>query len=150
MTQAGTTVPRVAGLFLLLTGTLAFLGSFETWGSCPTTPCGGPFMAFSEYSGVDLGFGVISAVAGLVLIAIGLVSLARPGAADLAGVAALAAVAITSAAVASILWMFVIPGDDKEFVLVPVTAAIVAIMGLIALGASRFLRGRQVSGNSPT
>ena len=143
---------RVAGLALCLIGTLVFIGSFATWGTCPTTPCGGILQAFSEYSGTDLGFGTVTALAGLALVVIGIASLVRPGRYDLTAAAAMAASAIVAGAVGSILWMFVLPGDDKEFVSVPFTAAFVAILGLISLGLSRSLPWprTQVSGNSPT
>jgi hypothetical protein len=146
------TLARTAGLVLVLIGMPVLLGSFETWGSCPSTPCGGILMAISEYSGIGLGFGWISALAGLALIAIGIASVVRPGAYDLAGAAGLASVAISAAAVASIVWMYVIPGEDKEFYWPPLTATVIAILGLVGLVASRFLRRSrpQVSGKSPT
>jgi hypothetical protein len=134
------TIARVAGLVLVVIGVLVFLGSFARWASCPTTPCGGILMAISDYSGIDLGFGWITALAGLSLIAIGLATLVRPGTDDLAGVAAIASVAVAAAAIASIVWMYVIPGEDKEFYGPPLTAAVIAILGLVALVASRLLR----------
>jgi hypothetical protein len=66
------TLARVAGFVLVVIGVLVFLGSLARWASCPTTPCGGPFMAISDYSGIDLGFVWITALGGLALIAIGL------------------------------------------------------------------------------
>jgi len=38
-----------AALIVSLTGVLAVLLSFGTWGICPTTPCGGFLQAISEY-----------------------------------------------------------------------------------------------------
>ena len=148
----GATIARVAGLVLVVIGVLVFLGSFAWWASCPTTPCGGMLMAISDYSGIDLGFGWITALAGLALIVIGAVSLIRPGAYDLAGVAALAAVAVAAADIASIIWMYALPGDDKEYHWPPFMATVIALLGFVALVASRFLPGSrsQVSGNSPT
>jgi hypothetical protein len=150
MTERGSRASQVAGLVLCLIGIVVVLGSLSRWASCPTTPCGGILMAISDYSGIDLGFGWISALAGLALLAIGVSAVARPGMSDLAGMARLAAVAISATAIASILWMYVIPGEDKEFYWPPFTAMVIAILGFVALGASRFLRGPQVSGNSPT
>ncbi len=152
MTEAKSIDARGAALALLLTGVLTVLLSFWTWGTCPSTPCGGMLMAISEYSGLDLGFGVVSAFAGIGLAAIGLDGLRRNGVSRFATVAALLALMIVAAAGASILWMYVFPGDDnpdlflpplgtaKEFLWPPFTAPLVGIVGLIALAASLRLR----------
>jgi peptidoglycan/LPS O-acetylase OafA/YrhL len=97
-------------------------------------------MAISEYSGPDLGFGVVTALAGLVLAAIGLDGLRRNGVSRFATAAAILAVLIVAAAGASVIWMYVIPGDDKEFYWPPFTAILVGIVGLIAFAASLWLR----------
>ena len=104
----------MAGLVLSVTGVLIFLGSFAIWASCPTTPCDGILQSIPDYSGIDLGFGRVTALAGLVLLAIGLTALLRPGAWNLAGPAAIACILVMTAAGASIVWMYVLPGDDKE------------------------------------
>jgi peptidoglycan/LPS O-acetylase OafA/YrhL len=140
MTEATTTGSRGVLLVLAVSGLLTLLLSFGTWGSCPTTPCGGFLMAISEYSGLDLGFGVVTALAGLVLAAIGLDGLRRKGISRLAPAAALLAFLIVVVAGASIIWMYVIPGDDKEFYWPPFTAILVGTIGLIAFVASLSLR----------
>jgi hypothetical protein len=152
MTEPGTRGSPIAGLVLCLTGILVLLGSLFWWATCPTTPCGGILMSLSDYSGIDLGFGKVTALAALALVGIGTASLLRPGRWELSLPAAFAAVVIVASAVASIVWMYVIPGDDKEYSWPPVTATVIAILGFVALVASRFLPGvgPQVSGNNPT
>ena len=148
MTDATTIGARRAALALMVTGALTVLLSVQTWGTCPTTPCGGILMAFSEYSGLDLGFGVVTAVAGLGLAAIGFDGLRRKGASRFATAALPLAALIVAAAGASVIWMHVLPGDEnpdlmlpplgsaKEFHWPPFTSFLVAIVGLIALAAS--------------
>lgn len=140
MTEVVPIGSRGAALTLTVTGLLTLLLSFGTWGSCPTTPCGGIFMALSWYSGIDLGFGVVTALGGLALVAIGLDGLRRRGVSRFTTAAILLAVLIVVTAGASIVWMYVIPGDDRDFNWPPLAAVLVGIGGLIALAASLRLR----------
>ena len=139
MTETKTIGSRGAALVLVVAGSLTLLLSFQRWISCPTTPCGGILMAISDYSGIDLGFGVVTALAGLLLAAIGLGALRRKGVSRFATAAVLLALLIVVTAGASVVWMYVIPGDDKEFYWPPFTAILVGIVGLIALAASLWL-----------
>ena len=41
MTEAKTIGAPGAALAMVVTGVLTVLLSYSTWGSCPTTPCGG-------------------------------------------------------------------------------------------------------------
>ena len=139
MTETKAIGSRGAALVLVVAGSLTLLLSFQRWTSCPTTPCGGILMAISDYSGIDLGFGVVTALGGLLLAAIGLGALRRKGVSRFATAAALLALLIVVTAGASVVWMYVIPGDDKEFYWPPFTAFLVGIVGLIALAASLWL-----------
>lgn len=140
MTDAKETGSRGALPVLVLTGLLTVLLSFGTWGSCPTTPCGGILMAIADYSGLDLGFGVITALAGLLQAVIGLDGLRRHGFTPFATAAVPIALVIVATAGASVVWMYVVPGDDKEFYWPPFTAFLIGIVALIALVASLRLR----------
>jgi peptidoglycan/LPS O-acetylase OafA/YrhL len=135
MTKAKTIGAR-AGLVMAVTGFLTLFWSFGTWGSCPTTPCGGILMSISDYSGIDLGFGVVTALAGLGLAAIGLDALRHKSNSRFAMTAALLAFLIVVTAGASVIWMYVLPGDDKDFYWPPLTPILVGVAGLIALAAS--------------
>jgi len=136
MTDAEAKGSRGAALVLALAGSLTLLGSFMTWGSCSTTPCGGNLQSISDYSGLDLGFGVVTAVAGLGLAAIGVGALRGRGVSRFATAAMLLALLVIATAGASIIWMYVIPGDDKDFHWPPYVPAIVGVLGLIAFAAS--------------
>lgn len=131
---------RGGALFLLFAGLLILLLSFQTWGSCPTTPCGGSRMAISEYSGIALGFGVVTGLGGLMLAAIGLYGLRHNGVSRFSTAAVLLALVVVLTAGASVVWMYVIPGDDKDFYRPPFMAILVAFVGLIAVAASLRLR----------
>src|SRR4051812_1274630 len=109
MTFPPTSGSRRAAAVLVVTGLLTVILSFADWGSCPHTPCGGYLMAISEYSGIALGFGVLTAIAGIGLVAIGLDCLRGRQRPRLATMAGLVALLIVATAAASIIWMYV-PG----------------------------------------
>ena len=142
VTEANKIGSRAAQAVVVVAGSLTLLASFGTWGMCPTTPCGGSLQSISEYSGLDLGFGLVTALAGLALTVIGLASLRGDGVSRDAGPIGLLALLIVVMAVASVIWMYVIPGDDKAFHWPPFTAILVGIAGLSALAASLWL-GRE-------
>jgi hypothetical protein len=147
---------RVAAFALVAIGLLTVVLSFAEWGACSSTPCGGFLLAISEYSGLDLGFGWVTAVAGFGLLAIGLDGLRRRQAPRVATIAALVAILIVATAAASIIWMYVLPSSDsdegfyaplggafliaKDFYWPPYTAVVVGSAGLVALGASLSMR----------
>ena len=152
---------RLAALALVATGLLTVVLSVADWGACPTTPCGGFLLAISEYSGIDLGFGIVTMVAGVALVAIGLYGLRRRQAPRVATIAALMALVIVATAGALVIWMYVLPGpvgEDgfyeegfyaplgmafliaKDFYWPPYTAVVVGAVGLVALGASLRMR----------
>jgi len=159
MTHPPTPVARRAAFALVVTGLLTVALSFAEWGSCSSTPCGGSLMAISEYSGIDLGFGAVTAVAGIALVAIGLDGLRRRQSPRMATIAGLIALLIVVTAGASVVWMYVLPGDangsyengfyaplgtallfDKDFYWPPFTAIVVGVVGLMAFAASLSMR----------
>jgi len=140
MTEERALGSRGAAVVLVAAGLLTVLLSFQRWTSCPTTPCGGFLMAISDYSGTDLGFGVVTALAGVLLAGIGLVALRDHGVSRFATAAVLLALLIVVTVGSSVVWMHVIPGDDKKFYWPPFTAIFIGIIGLIALVASLWLR----------
>ena len=126
-----------AAAVLALAGVVTLLGSLGTWADCPTTPCGGFLQGSSSYSGLDLGFGVVTGLAGLILAVIGLHGLRHKGVSRLGTAAVLVALLIVVTAGASVMWMYVVSGEDYR----PLYGAIlVGIAGLIALAASLRLR----------
>jgi hypothetical protein len=135
-------IGRGAFLILVVTGVLTLLLSLETWGSCPTTPCGGILMAISHYSGLDLGFGFITGLSGLFLAAIGIAGIRRIDASPFATAAVVFALLIVATAGAAVVWMFVIPGADKEFDWPPFIVFLVGVVGLVGLVAGLWLKRR--------
>ena len=148
MVEAKKIGSRGALLVLAGTGVVTLFLSLATWGSCPTTPCGGILMAISEYSGLDLGFGVVTGLAGLALTSIGLAGLRGIGQPRLAAAAMLAALLIVATAGVSVIWMYAIPGDDKEYYWPPYTAILVVFVGATAFAAGMRLR-RTIAESAP-
>jgi hypothetical protein len=164
MTDPPTLSTRRAAFALVVTGLLTVALSFAEWGSCSSTPCGGMLLAISEYSGIDLGFGVVTAFAGIALVAIGLGGLRRRQTPRVATIAGLIALLIVVTAGASVIWMYVLPGDNnllypndpfpegfyaplgtalliaKDFYWPPYTVIVVGAVGLMAFAASRPMR----------
>ena len=158
MTEPPIPSTRRASLALVVTGLLTVALSFAKWGACSSTPCGGILFAISEYSGIDLGFGVVTAVAGVALVAIGLDGFRRRQEPRMATIATLLALLIVATAGASVIWMYALPsgsGDvngfyaplgnarllGKNFYWPPFTAIVVGSVGLVAFAASRSMRG---------
>jgi hypothetical protein len=135
MTEAKAVGSRGAAVVLVVAGLLTAFLSFQRWTSCPTTPCGGFLQSISDYSGTDLGFGVVTALAGVLLAAIGLDAL-RHGVSRFATTAVLLALVIVVTVAGSVIWMYFIPGDGKAYYWPPSTAILVGLVGLIALIAS--------------
>lgn len=132
---------RMAGQARLASGALAGAGvlilgaSLQTWRVCHTTPCGGPLEAFSSYSGTDLGFGLVTAAAGVALLVVGAMALLR-GVGRRTGPAGglMALIAMMSAA-SALAWMrFIAPGESEGW-RSPAAVAVV-VLGLVALAAS--------------
>jgi hypothetical protein len=163
MAHPPTPAARRAAFVLVVTGLLTVALSIADWGSCSSTPCGGLLMAISDYSGIDLGFGAVTAVAGIALVAIGLDGFRRRQSPRMATIAGLIALVIVVTAGASVIWMYVLPGDpngfyengfyaplgtallvDKDFYWPPFTAFVVGSAGLIAFAASLSLRRAQL------
>ena len=74
-----TTGRRWAALALAAAGLVMLLGSLGDWVECSTTDCYGPLQSFSEMSGLDVGYGVVTAIAGILLTAIGIDAIRRGG-----------------------------------------------------------------------
>src|SRR6266540_3100336 len=74
-----TTGRRWAALALAGASLVTLLGSVGEWVVCSTTDCYGPLQSFSEMSGLDVGYGVVTAIAGILLTVIGIDAIRRNG-----------------------------------------------------------------------
>lgn len=63
-----------AGLVVLFGGLAIVVGSFTTWGACSGIPCEGPGQLFMiwERTGVSFGPGIVTALLGLLMVALGI------------------------------------------------------------------------------
>src|SRR5688500_17168024 len=70
-----------AAAILIAGGTLVVLGSLSPWGACAQDPCEGDLglMVITECSGVDLGWGIVTAALGAVLFIVGVITLRGRG-----------------------------------------------------------------------
>jgi hypothetical protein len=132
---------RASAVTLVVTGFLILVASFTTWRVC----CDGPFPAYYSLSGVDLGFGVVTAGTGAVLAAIGANAIWHRGTTRFATMAGLAAACSSLSVAASLVWMpiqvFAVPWRWQRAVGWLDPAAIgVGFLGLIALAAALRLR----------
>lgn len=134
MTEERMIGARGAAVALVVTGVLVVLLSLGKWGSCSTTPCGGPLMAISNHYGLELGFGVVTAFAAIAIAAIGMSGLLRTEIARFATVVAGLALLIVASAGAALFWM-----AFRGFYWPPHVPVLVAILGLVAFAASRRL-----------
>ena len=98
---------RMAGPLLVVAGLLLVVGGQSPWVTCSMMPCpdlegGFGFMVIFERTGLDVGWGFVTAFVGIVMIAIGLARSSNPRAivvARAAGVATLIIAAVFAARV---------------------------------------------------
>jgi hypothetical protein len=70
---------RGAATALAIAGLVTLLGSMGPWALCTTTGCDGFLQSFSEQSGIEFGHGIVTAIAAILLVAIGIDALRRHG-----------------------------------------------------------------------
>ena len=105
------TGPRAAAATLAGAGLLTFLGSFSIWATCSTIGCNSPLQAFDALSVIAFGYGGVTAVAGLLLSAIGIEALARTGISRLANAAVVLALLVIATVITFVVDVYVF--DDR-------------------------------------
>jgi hypothetical protein len=127
--------PRAA-LALAGAGLLTLLGSTGDWVECSTTDCYGGLMAFSEMSGLDVGYGVVTAIAGILLSVIGIDAIRRNGISRFGTLATLLACLVFATVTLFVVDVYVFADESMHLWGPPAFAAfITGGGGLIALAA---------------
>ena len=137
-------------------GLLTFLSSFSIWASCSTVGCNSPLQAIDELSGIAFGYGGVTAVAGVLLSAIGIEAPARACISRFANLALVLALVVIGSVITFVVDVYVF--DDRLISLwgppwemlsvrgIPSFGANVTLLGgLIALVASQRLRQANVN-----
>jgi len=139
--------PMTAALAVAVGGLLALLGSFGDWAVCSTTPCYVPDdalagMAFSEMSGVEFGYGIVTAIAATYLIAFGIYARRRGGGTSRSGTFAILLSLLVLGTVSGFLIRFLALWDESFTIWGPPAygAVLVASGGLLSLAASVLMR----------
>ena len=69
---SGSTIVHGAALTLVVAGLVTLLGSNSAWATCATVRCETPLQAMDVRSGIDFGYGVVTAIAAILLTAVGI------------------------------------------------------------------------------
>ena len=134
-------MPRsvLAAAILVVGGTLVVLGSFSVWGACSSEPCDPEVLGLLyvyERSGVDLGWGIVTAVLGAAVLVLAVGALLGRGRRPL--LERLAAVGILLAVGLHLYLSTYGPSAaDDGFIATPYIAVYVTVVGaMVVLAAS--------------
>jgi hypothetical protein len=144
-----------AGLAIAVGGLLALLGSVGDWAVCSMTPCYVPDgalggLAFSEMSGVDFGYGIVTAIAAIPLLALGEYA-RRQGGTSRFGAFGVMLSLLVLGVVSAYLIRFYVLSDESFTVSGPPAngAVLVACGGLLSLAASVLMRRGTLNRDAP-
>ena len=98
---------RGAALALAIAGLGSLLGSFQPWALCTTTGCDGFLQSFSERSGIAFGHGLVTAIAAILLVVIGIDALRRHGVTRWGTPATLLALVVVVTVIAFVIGVYV-------------------------------------------
>ena len=99
--------PRAAAVALAGAGLVTFLSSFSIWAGCTTVGCNSPLQALDEASGIDFGYGGVTASAAALLWAIGIEALLRDGVSRFATLAVQLSLLVIVTVIAFVLDVYV-------------------------------------------
>ena len=98
-------------LGVALGGLAVLVGSFARWGGCRQMPCdpgdGVAFFVLVDYSGLDLGFGVVTVLSGLAMAIVGLLALGERRVRNPRRLVAICTTIVLATMVAVVTWDFV-------------------------------------------
>jgi hypothetical protein len=135
-------------VLVIMAGLLAVTGSASAWAACSTIGCAGALQALDELSGLEVGFGSATGVAGGLLVLIGIGARRRPDAVWIRPIVAALGLVIVATVTVYLVGVYVLADlwydagldpwlDAYGF---PGAGAILAgIGGLLGLGAARRL-----------
>jgi hypothetical protein len=140
---------RGAALALAVAGLVTVLGSVMEWSQCASTPCDGNLMAISEWSGISVGYGLVTVIEGILLAAIGANASRHNGASRFGSAASLVAFLVLLTIGAFVIRTYVFRDETQHVSGLPQLGAVVSGSGgVVALIASLRLRATNRSGSS--
>jgi hypothetical protein len=140
---------RGAALALAVAGLITVLGSVMKWSQCASTPCDGNLMAISEVSGISVGYGTVTAIAGILLAAIGIDASRHDGDSRYRSAASLIALLVLLTIGAFLTRTYVFRDESQHISGLPQLGAVLSGSGgLVALIASLRSRRRTIRSGS--
>lgn len=138
-----------------MAGVVTLLGSRGAWANCSTVGCDSPLQALDVKTGIELGYGVMTEIAGILLVVIGLGARRILGTSSWSTPALALALLVIGAVSTYVLTLYVLPAGSVPILWPPdiyadgnlsfpwppgFGAILTAAGGLIALAASLGLR----------
>jgi hypothetical protein len=138
---------RRVALVLVVASAAVLIGSFGDWAACSTIGCDSGLQSLDTRSGIQFGYGIVTAAAATILVAIGIEAHRRGGGSRLGTLAAALSLAILGVLVAFVTAIYIVRDDSLTIRGVPAPGAFVtAVGGLVALAASNRIRTAQERG----
>jgi hypothetical protein len=129
---SGSTIVHGAALTLVVAGLVTLLGSNSIWATCATVRCETPLQAMDVRSGIDFGYGVVTAIAAILLTAIGIDAGRRAGVSPFAIAAVLLALVVILTVSAFVIDAYVIRDQFPTVFGLPDSGTIVTALGGLA------------------
>lgn len=145
-----------AAVAVVVGGLLVLVGSVGDWAVCSMTPCYVPddalgSLTFSEMSGVDFGYGIVTAIAAIHLVALGEYARRQGGGTSRFSTFGMMLSLIVLGVVSAFLIRFYVLWDESFTVSGPPAygAVLVACGGLLSLAASVLMRRGTLNRDAP-
>jgi hypothetical protein len=134
-------VALLVSLGLVVAGLVTLFGSASTWAICSTVGCDSPLQTMDWKSGIDFGYGVVTAIAATLLTAIGFDSGRRAGGSPFALPAVVLSLVVILTVTAFVIDAYVLRDQAPSVFGLPYYGTfLTALGGLAALVAGLRLR----------